>query len=441
MSVDVAENAASAGCQIAAAAAPGKYLLTVAARNPAALMIRVSVRTPGAFRKAVWVPGADRTHYLLDARAAPVELKVATNDVSVFTLRPLAPIDLVRTGYRRRLRARLKLRLSPGVELMLLPRFGGAKKRELVKALRIMTAWGFGLDTSNLQDLPELFSPVAPVDQLTPKRPVPLSECKATIVLHLYWPELWPEFAERISRITLPLRLIVTTSIDDARFARSVRDIIPDAEVVVYPNRGRDIGPFLQLLNDGYLDDGPELICKLHGKRTATNGPRAIFGNIWRRATLLDLLGSDAQVRKIVARFEEDPKIGMIGSPRFRLPNEFIGEEAAWGPNRELTLQLAEKIGTPREEFRLDFYAGSMFWVRRSVLRPLNTLELTLDDFPEEHPKLDGELHHAVERLFGALPHCPGALLEDGLAFEVAGLRSVIPRGHADSSRLDKSST
>src|SRR5690606_9173870 len=120
------------------------------------------------------------------------------------------------------------------------------------------------------------------------------------------------------------------------------------------------VGPFLQLLHDGRLDRF-DLICKLHGKHTAATAHRAILGHIWRRASLIDLLDSEAVVARIVAAFDKDPTIGMIGSPRFRLTEDKPTNEA-WGKNRAATLALAARLRVPADTFHLDFYAGTMFW-------------------------------------------------------------------------------
>jgi len=137
-----------------------------------------------------------------------------------------------------------------------------------------------------------------------------------------------------------------------------------------------------------------------------------MLGEVWRKATVLDLIGNDQQVTHILTRFQSVPNLGMIGSSRFRLPNEFIQHRDAWGGNKPNTLRLASQLGIAPDDFRLDFFAGSMFWGRKAVLKPIQALNLSLVDFPMENGTVDGEIHHALERLFGALPGTVGMFVE-----------------------------
>ena len=86
-----------------------------------------------------------------------------------------------------------------------------------------------------------------------------------------------------------------------------------------------------------------------------------------------------------------------------------LASSETWGANRERTLALAEQLGIEAPDFRLDFYAGTMFWVRGDVLEPLRKLNVTLADFPAEPGKRDGEL----QRVFGTLPGPVGKRKED----------------------------
>jgi hypothetical protein len=73
----------------------------------------------------------------------------------------------------------------------------------------------------------------------------------------------------------------------------------------------------------------------------------------------------------------------MIGPRAFRLPSETYSEALSWSVNRPMVLALAARMGVPAERFRLDFFGGTMFWVRPEALRPLRELGLA-ETFEEE---------------------------------------------------------
>ena len=162
-------------------------------------------------------------------------------------------------------------------------------------------------------------------------------------------------------------------------------------------NRGRDIGPFLALLEQGRLDRY-RYICKIHGKKSIDGGRETYIGSLWRRRLLFDLLGAPGAANAAIDMFERHPSIGMIGPKAFRLPNGAYSEDLSWSANRPITLRIAECMGMPADKFKLDFFGGTMFWVRPEALKPLRDLGLAAD-MPRESGLVDGELHHALERI------------------------------------------
>ena len=133
---------------------------------------------------------------------------------------------------------------------------------------------------------------------------------------------------------------------------------------------------------------------------------------------LFDLLAGPDITDTIVQTFEADPSVGMIGPRAFRIPNATVPLEPSWGKNRPIALELAAKMGVAAEQFRLDFYAGTMFWVRPEALRPIRELKLACA-FPEEQAVLDGDLAHAAERLFSTAAVVAGYGLADSDGYEV----------------------
>ncbi|NIJ41454.1 lipopolysaccharide biosynthesis protein [Parvibaculum indicum] len=293
---------------------------------------------------------------------------------------------------------------------------GGRQGRELKKSLSILRKFGFAVSSENFQCTPGLFEAWPPAGAALPVHGPVSGRVEGlpsfAVVLHLHYRDLWPEFAWCLGRLPFPFQLIVTTNEEDPAFERDVRQVFPAAEIHVMENRGRDVGPFMELLRQGRLDRF-DAVCKLHGKRSAVSGPRALLGHIWRRANLIDLVGSEEQVAHILRRFAYDPGIGMIGSPRFHFPNAHFREDGVWGENRDAVFELIRSLGGEPSGQRPEYYAGTMFWAARKPLEALRKLDLSIADFEPENGAIDGTLGHAMERLFGMLPAMLGQKLED----------------------------
>ena len=377
---------------------PGHHLLvlhTGALRHP---FVRVSLETASGRSISALLPSINGLKYVL-------ELKQHENIDLHFLPEEVTSASLVKIST---LSSRIRLRSSRdrhhclymGNSLSITPYFRsvGAEGKELRKALRFLSAWGFGISSDNLQRTSGLLREYQATSG--PRRPQPdagENPQRFAVVLHLFYRELWHEFSHHLLQIDIPFQLIITTTESDGAFEDEVRSSFPSAEIYVMENRGRDVGPFLELLRKGRLGDYP-YVCKLHGKKSGDEGARAVLGTVWRRANILDLIGSPRQVQTIVDKFDNETDTGMIGSQRFRLPNDYQPTDVAWGKNKDETERLALKLGLKSEEIKLDFFAGTMFWIRQSVLESLRTLDAKIEDFPPEPGAVDGDLAHAFDR-------------------------------------------
>jgi lipopolysaccharide biosynthesis protein len=275
---------------------------------------------------------------------------------------------------------------------------------------------GVALDGRLVTSHPELLQGWAPIERETPRARV-ASTPPAAIVAHIYYEDTWPDIAGVLKRLSIPFDLIVTTVPGRDRLVGEVARDFPDAEVAVTENRGRDVRPFLELLEAGRLDRY-RYVCKIHGKKSNDGGRISYLGALWRRRSLFDLLAGPGIAQLIVRAFEDDASVGIIGPRAFRLPSETSPPAPSWGKTRPKVLELAAKMGVAPKDFRLDFYGGTMFWVRPEALRPLRELKLART-FPEEQGLLDGGLEHATERLFTTSAVVAGFKLADSDGYEV----------------------
>ena len=92
-------------------------------------------------------------------------------------------------------------------------------------------------------------------------------------------------------------------------------------------------------------------------------GRKSYMGAIWRRRLLFDLLGAPGLADAIVDMSNGTLPFGMIRPRASRLARAKSSPRSS--PFRpivpEMTLELAERMGVPRDRFQLDFFGGTMF--------------------------------------------------------------------------------
>jgi lipopolysaccharide biosynthesis protein len=256
---------------------------------------------------------------------------------------------------------------------------------------------GVVADDDLVAEHPELLYGWPREDSPLPRVADPPEHSPVAVVVHIYYEDTWSDIIGALRGLTVPFDLIITTVAGRERLIETIGRAYPRAEIEIVENRGRDVGPFMLLLERGRLDRY-KYVCKVHGKKSIDGGRKTYMGAMWRRRLLFDLLGGPGAANGAIEMFERDPSIGMIGPRVFRLPKEGYGEDLAWSANRSMTLKIAERMGVPADEFQLDFFSGTMFWVRPEALKPLAQLHLSAD-MPYESGLIDGDLPHAIERV------------------------------------------
>ncbi len=219
---------------------------------------------------------------------------------------------------------------------------------------------------------------------------LPDTDPRPCAVVHAWYVDLLEEIVAALRASGIDWRLVVTTTHDRADAVRRQLDALGmPAEVEPYANRGRDILPFLHVANR-LLDDGTEVIVKLHTKHSAHRRD----GDTWRRELLARLL-DPARVRRIQQALADDPALGLVAPEGHVQPLDYF-----WGANRDNVDYLATRLGIPAPDTRHDrFIAGSMFWVRPAALRPLLDAHLDPWEFEDEAGQVDGTFAHAIERI------------------------------------------
>ncbi|MDR7194346.1 rhamnan synthesis F family protein [Luteimonas terrae] len=233
-----------------------------------------------------------------------------------------------------------------------------------------------------------------------PPRPIDDTTLRVGVMLHLFYPDLAEEFALALSRMPVPVVLLI--SVTDAEAATRVRsafanvEAIARIEIACVPNRGRDIAPLLVTFREALLE--LDIVGHLHSKKSLHTGS---LQNRWRSYLVQSLLGDSDRIAWQLGMFAAEPTLGMI----YPESHETVPLWAhTWLGNVADARDIARRIGfSINPHAYIDFPAGSMFWARIDAIRPLLSLALSLDAFPEEQGQLDGTLQHALERLFVAV--------------------------------------
>jgi lipopolysaccharide biosynthesis protein len=278
------------------------------------------------------------------------------------------------------------LRYNPDVANLRIPAF-----RHYVEAGHAETRI-----TKELPDvvvLPEIDVPVLRFDTSRPKAP-------QAIVVHIYYPDLWEEFRATLAQVAVPHDLFVTLTWrgpETLDLKQQVMADFPDAQVIIVPNQGRDILPFLTLINAGALD-GYRAVAKLHTKKS----PHRADGEEWRRHLIAGILPPEGLAEKLDT-FAADPSAAFWVADG----QHYTGREW-WGSNLERTRQVLARVEITMPEDILSFPAGSIYWIKPLMIGMLKALKLNADQFEAEQGQVDGTLAHALERVLGFLARAGG---------------------------------
>ncbi len=178
----------------------------------------------------------------------------------------------------------------------------------------------------------------------------------------------------------------------DAIFVRNYLNQINcelESDVLVAPNIGRDIAPFIVTAAEIWTKF--DLVLHLHSKES----PHVSWGKLWREYLFDQLMGSAEVVDAIVSQFDSDNKLGVLYPDNFHYVKQFTLTNTNT-ENVDRTLKFLG-INTFQRPY-CNFGAGSMCWFRTSSLRLL-TERISQDLFEEEDGQVDGTLAHALERV------------------------------------------
>lgn len=228
---------------------------------------------------------------------------------------------------------------------------------------------------------------------------------RIAIIVHAFYRELWPELARHIRNFSSHTPDLYVTLAENAapEFEAEVKSDFPAADVKRLPNRGFDVGPFVEVIARIDLD-AYDLVVKLHTKRNRFGvvSYMPLFGGQWRRKLLVFCRTKQA-VDRALALFD-DPAVGMVGNGDLILHpwDALVPNPPPVDPSDTRT-----------------FVAGTMFIVRASLLMLVRN-QVSFADFEPTTRDQTGSLAHAWERRLGHL------ISESGMSLAASPKRSLL---------------
>lgn len=221
------------------------------------------------------------------------------------------------------------------------------------------------------------------VSRLAYKRSTREADC--AVVLHLHYEDLWDDikrYLDSFGETAFDLYVTVTSSSAGIRVAQEY----PKAHIHLVENRGRDVLPFLKVLQ--VIKDMKYIaVCKIHSKRSLYRDD----GDKIRDELLEQLLGSNSAVINIVDRFRQQLDLGILVPGKYLIPHTDHNMTYSGAVVAELSSKLDLNFSYS------EFVAGSMFWFQPKALEALLLIEDSL--FEVEEGLADGTLAHGIERI------------------------------------------
>lgn len=213
------------------------------------------------------------------------------------------------------------------------------------------------------------------------------------IFLHLYYPEMLEEIICYLEELRSELgKIFVSCSIGMKNHIEDrLCSVGIPCEVIEVENRGRDILPFLLLLEKA-IEQRFSIGFKIHTKKSAHRSN----GSSWRQDMLQKLL-TTKEYQRIVRKLSSGSKVGLVAPA-----GHLLKLKSYMGSNDKKVFHYGNRLGLKRNEIqKAVFPAGSMFAFKVAAMKPILALGMDSIKFEEEQGAIDGTIAHAIERLFG----------------------------------------
>ncbi len=223
-----------------------------------------------------------------------------------------------------------------------------------------------------------------------------------SLFIHIYNQDSWGKIFKGQLKDLKPYSPVILinlclTNADNSKLISTIRTDFPEALIITTPNKGRDIGGKLALI-DFFLRTKlrSEFIVFLHDKQS-----HHWFGETWREK--LFAIIEQEKIKTILQEYQNDPKTGIIGTNDF-IKNEYNKKTNEFKTtNNNKIKELIAKYNLKISDHR--FVAGAMFWIRSSIIEKFFSMHSALNcremleegNFTDDY---EGTYTHSWERIF-----------------------------------------
>lgn len=227
------------------------------------------------------------------------------------------------------------------------------------------------------------------VIKVAPKQSIEAIDFKYAVHIHLFYPDLAREFALYLANLPKGFDVLIThLNENDASFIMTAFEHCgaDNIKLMIVPNKGRDIAPFINMVNEEFKDSEYEVIGHFHSKKSLEVG--GDLGDKWRSFLMQTLVGKETA--KLALSAFNNPEVGLL----FAEDRHCVDS----GMNKPHIEELYSVLGIKASADCHLFPLGTMFWARTKAIMPL--LQLDLDKYMQEEPlPYDGSYLHAIERI------------------------------------------
>lgn len=218
-------------------------------------------------------------------------------------------------------------------------------------------------------------------------------------VVHAFYTDLVDELSDYLKNLGTDYDLYITVPENQPRLINKLSKTFPNAMIIPFMNRGRDILPFLEIIKK-ILPLNYDFLVKVHTKKSV----HMAHGNNWRQDIYEKLIGTPDLVKTAKLAFKGNPKLGILGPEGHVVESRFY-----MGGNSAILKGLMQRFGYPGEvPERFFFSASTMFWCRPEVFKPFLDVIIEPSEFDEEPIPADFTLAHGLERFFGLINSLQG---------------------------------